>query len=100
MRDLRATVTAITNSGSEYQFDTKNQFWNRNGVGWEKTIRLLVSEEEGNGVGTPMSDPTAWRDATLPEVGHSLFVSSLSIWLRSTPVVELIFHGDSDDDED
>lgn len=100
MRDFRATVTAITESGSEYRLDTKNQFWDKNGMGWEKIIRLYVSDEEGMGVGTPRRDPAEWREATLPEVGHSLFISSLRVWWRSTPVVELIFHGDSDDDED
>ncbi len=61
---------------------------------------MYVSEAWGMGDRVPATNPAGWREATLPEVGHSLFIASLNVWWRSTPVVDLFFHGDFDDDED
>lgn len=91
---ISPTITAITETGSRYDIDTRNKFWRKNGGEWEKLWSLQV----GTAFTTPWDDPDSWGEAPQPEVGKHLFVSAKNVWWRSTPVTDIIYHPDVVDD--
>lgn len=92
---ISPTITAITETGSRYDIDTRRGFWRKNEGGWEKLWSLQV----GTDYTTPWTDPESWHDSPQPIVGQHLFVSAKDLWWRSTPVTDIIYHPDRIDDD-
>lgn len=81
-------VDAVTESGRVYRIDIDSGLWTRmTRDGHRDTTERVWGLKVGTLLRTPWDSPETWEDATLPEVGKNLFLTSRDVWYVSTKIV-------------
>lgn len=85
--------TYVTDSGAEYEVDYDKQLWKKNGGASERIWWVRGVDPEA------VKECRGWADVEAsPEVeirvGVRLYIGSRDVWWLSTPIKEVIKHGE------